>query len=253
MPKVKVVLPQKQALLDAMSVAETSIEAAKYLEKLFRSILTKANLVEKYADLLKKVEEWAQHVEFKLLSTAQPWFGQPVQPDFLNSKIQMAQKAAQELKEMKTALDEDITFHFGISDDSEFRRGYAAGTKSVDAKLVTALDSIYMAWLAENNLGTEKGIVYKTDAKGNFQMNGNEKIKADPEAVKNLIADPEKGLTKFAQAREIELKCVQHAYLTPKAEAQAKAEAQKAVEKIAVQESTNEPTNKPTSGMAGGR
>lgn len=244
MPKSKVVLPQKQALLDAMQVAETSIEAASYLVTEFRSLLTKAKLLETYADLMHKVQDWGEHVAFKLLSSAQPWLGQPVQTDYLNAKINRAEKAVKDLKDMKTGLEEDLSFHFAIGDSSEFRRGYSSGTKAVDAPSVSALDNIYMAWLAENKLGTEQGVVYRTDAKGNFQMNGANKVKADPEVVKKLVVDPEYGLAKYAQNRGIDLKCVQHPYLSPKAEAQAKASAQQAVTQLA--------NETPGSGIGGG-
>ena len=161
MPKT---LPLKEALLNAMSIAESSVEAAQYLATRFKEILIEAKKLDKYRDILTKVENFAQSVSLKLLSSVQPWKGEAAPSStFQNEQLNKTKEAISNLK--STAIGE-VTVHFAINENSQFVRGYTSGNKPVDPKSAAELDKLFTSWLAGNNLVMEGGALFQASSLG---------------------------------------------------------------------------------------
>ena len=72
--------------------------------------------------------------------------------------------------------------------------------KPLDDKAAAAMDKIFNAWLAQNNMISKGGIIYeagndgqiKKDAQGNL-------VNMDPEIIKKKIMSPENGFESFVR------------------------------------------------------
>ena len=190
MPKEKVILPEVEALIAAMEVAERTEEGVKYVVNGFRTILTEGGLLEKYKEMTDKVDEWAKGALFKLQTNEQPWLGETPSSAFAKSKANFADEAAEQLRSMNVGTGgPEVALHFAINEQAQFRRGYASDGNQADQSTVEALDKIYFDWLAKNNFGTENGIVYETLPNGDIKL----EKRADPKAFRDLLMGSRKG------------------------------------------------------------
>lgn len=192
-------LPTRQALLDAMRVGETSVEAAEYMATRFEEILTKAKLLPQCQDMLDKVKEYAQYVSFKLLSSAQVWSGQerPIS-DYQNTQENKAEFLAAHMKGMTEGLKLEIE----IGEGAKILRGFSSNGKMVEGEQLKTSDGLLEGWLAKNNLAISGGAVVKIDNAGN-------RTNTNPEEIRNLINDSEKGVAKYFAEKGVSIDVVQ--------------------------------------------
>lgn len=240
----------KETLLDAMSVAETSIEAADYLVTQFKQLLTDAKMLDKYGDILQKVEDFAKYTKFKLLSNSQPWLGQSAAPsDFKNMQANIAIDEVKKLESLDVGAEKEITFDFAVHDQtSEFQRGC-----SVRQEALGSFDKLFNAWLAEKNLRSTESTLYETTENGQIKQDAQGKpVKANPEEVKKLINDPEQGFAKYMEAKGIKVVCREQEYPTVEKGAQAKQAVKEAIkaapEAVASEEAVEPQTTMRTGG-----
>ncbi|MCL9685159.1 hypothetical protein [Legionella maioricensis] len=225
--KAKRTLPPnlKEILLDAMSVAETSIEAAHYLAVQFKQLLTDAKMLEQCDDIMRKVQDFAKYTEFKLLSSSQPWLGQMAENSaFKNMQANMATEAAKKLESFGLGAGKEISFDFAVNEQtSEFRRGSSEGGKALPSSAVDSVDIAFNAWLAEKNIRSVESALYETTPDGKVKLDAQGKqVKANPEEVTKLINDPEQGFAKYMEAKGIKVSC--HEQEFPTAEKDIKAQ-----------------------------
>lgn len=211
MPGINV--PQTEQILKAMDVGETSTEAADYLVERFTKILAKAKMLDSCQDIVKKVEDYAKFVHFKLTSAAQPWSGVSNQSsDFKNMQENLAVDAVQNLKDsIKGLLSMDIA----ISRDAELLRGYSAGGKEMDAIQVEAMDKLFNSWLADKNIISQDSMLYEVDEQGEIKLDDRgEKVKPDPQELKALMNDSDKGFASYLKSKDkdVAITIQQHEY-----------------------------------------
>lgn len=230
-------LPLKDELIKAMKVAEHSAEAAEYLGDRFTDILVANKMEEQCKEMLAQVKDFVQYVKFKEAATAQPWSGEVASStDFQNMQANIATDTSNKLQGIIAATD-NLKLDLAINDNAELLRGYSGNGEAMDPETVVALDKLFNAWLAQQNLVTKNSTIYevndqgeiKTDAKGNAR-------KANPERVKALIADRQQGLVSYLAKKGITMVAQQHPYPTPQVEQQKQEAVQAAVQ--AVQEQT---------------
>ena len=256
MAKAKKALPAKlkEALLDAMSVAETTIDGADYLATQFKQLLTEANALDDFEDIMKKVEDFAKYTKFKLLSSSQPWLGQMAEDSpFKNMQANLAIDAAKDLGRLNIGVQEEVTFDFAINENnSEFRRG----TSAQEHAAVEALDTTFNAWLAEHNVKSVGSTLYETTPTGKVKQDAQGKqIKVNPEEMKNLITDPEKGFAKYMEAKGIKVVCREQEFPTPEKGIEAQRaikEAIKATPDVSAPEAKTEEVPEPQTTMKSG-
>ena len=196
MPGEKIRLPLKEELLNAMKVAETSTEAADYLVVRFTDILTKAKMLAESQDIIAKVQDYAKYVHFKLLSNAQPWSGESVpSSDFKNMQENLAKDLDKNLQSIEGSLQLDIA----INDQGQLLRGYSADHQTCDFGQVDALDKLFNAWLAKNDVVSKGSMLHACDAEGEIvKQDGLEKT---AEKIKNLIHDKKDGFGAYLEAK----------------------------------------------------
>ena len=124
----KVVLPSKEALLDAMSVATTSSDAAKYLRDRFVEIITGAKMEEAASELISQIHMFADQVTMQLKASSRSWKGETTSPTtFTNLHHELADAAAETLGKSgsEEAAELEHQLNFAIDNDGNFVRGWA--------------------------------------------------------------------------------------------------------------------------------
>ncbi len=233
----------KEILLDAMRVAETSIEAADYLATQFKQILTDAKMLDEYGDILQKVEDFAKYTKFKLLASSQPWLGQPPEAsDFKNMQANMAMDAVKDLESLSVGTEKEVTFDFAINNEtSEFLRGC-----SVQGKALEAFDKLFNSWLAEKNLVSQGSTLHEATANGQIKRDAQGKpVKANPDEVRKLINDPDQGFAKYMETKGIKVTSHEQEFPTVQKGAQVQQAVKEAIkaapEAVASEEAAAEP------------
>lgn len=226
MAKSKIALPSKAKILDVMEMGKPTVEGTMYVVEKVVEVFTQANKQGEFADLIGKVKDWGKENVSRLTLSTQPWLGQtPPSSDFLNAQANKASQAVEALQQSNVGVDKAVTFHFAINDKAELCRGYTfEGTKLDDKDAERSLDDLYIAWLSKNSLGTERGTLYQANEKGEIMKDGaGKQLVADPQMVRDLIADPNKGLGQFMAKEGINLTCQQQQYPAPQAQSTQKA------------------------------
>ncbi len=214
MPKSRLHVPLSSEISEAMKVAETSVEAANYLVERFIAIVKETKMMDKAGELVSKLQDFAKYVDFKLNSSAQPWSGEMGQPSgFENMQDRMGSSA---IETVKTHIHENVQLDMAINDKAELLRGFSSqGEALKDPVIVDALDKIFNAWLAKNNVISKDSSLYKVDINGKILKDANGQVKADVEQVKKLMNDPEKGLANYAESKGLDMTVDNsHAYPT---------------------------------------
>jgi hypothetical protein len=209
--------PTGEAIKKAMEVATTP-EAAEYLAARFLKKITSLGkeLLKQGRPVWENICEWRDNVVLQYSSNGDPWAGKLGVTDFQNLQQNLAQKAAEEIS---SDVKGNIRMDYAINDSSQLIRGYGAENPEEDEAVKNKIgffDKLFNAWLAAKNFisqdstiyeGTEKGEI-RRDAKGN-------PIPADPEKVRELINDSQKGYQKYLKDRGIEAIIQQHDYPAP--------------------------------------
>lgn len=211
----------KEALLDAMKVAETSIEGAEYLATRFKTLLKETKMIDKYKDILQKVEDFAKYTTFKLGSSANPWLGQiNTSSNYKNMQAGIALDAAKALQNISV---QNITFDYAVNEQSQFLRLYSQDGQTLDPKTLESTDKLFNAFLAENNIVSQGSVLYQSTDHGQIKLDaaGN-KARVDAQKFKDLISDPDKGFQKYMAKKGISLISQEQQYPSAQKDAQAK-------------------------------
>jgi len=226
-------LPQKDEILSAMKVAETSVEGAEYLFSRFKKILTEAKILDKSQDMLEVVKNFVDFVRFKLTAREQPWAGQIVKTtDFKNMQENIGYDAAKKLESLlNERQQQDIKLDIAISDSAQLLRGYSAAGKPLDAKTLEFFDKLFNAWLADKGIVSKDSILYEANEYGEIKTDlQGQQIRAQTDEIKQLISDKEVGFEKYLENKGIEISSQQHVYPDAKNEAKKQQEVQQALQ-----------------------
>jgi hypothetical protein len=212
-------IPTPDALNKAIEVACNQIETLKYFATNLHASLEKSGLLKKCEQLILEVEKLVANAQFREDNKGNPWLGNMAQmPDSNETDFNLFQKflattSATELKEDKVILD------CALSDSAEFLRAYSneKGELLEDDEL-NAIDTLFNAWLAENNMISKGGVIYAGTAKGDIL----EDKKGNPVAVpaEKLRAMLDAGdFSQFVQKNNpaVQVNVRLHAYEAPQA------------------------------------
>lgn len=203
----------KEDLLKAMEVGESSVEGASYVATQYQKVVTEARALDRCAAVLNNVYNYARDVAAKLTSGAQSWFAEPVETSGdKNMKVNKASSAAKILEEEH----KKITFGIAVNDQSAFLRGYKVDGQSVSGELAKPYDTVFVGYLAENNIKPENGFLYELDKEG---------VKVNPDKFKELISDPDKGFSQYAASKNLDVAVSQQEYPAPEAQKETRNEA----------------------------
>ena len=195
----KIILPLKEQILQAMKVADNSIEASEYLVQSFKNLLTRAKMTDKASDMLARVERYGELVKMKLSKNRDPWLGEGIEDsEFKNLQENLAQSAAEVLLEQ--GVSEGIDLDLILNDRAELARMYSKSQEFLEPEQMSEYDRLFNAWLAEHDIVTEAGVLYEADANGKILLNKhNEKVRVDSGLFESLLQDPVKGYDNYIQ------------------------------------------------------
>jgi len=179
---------QQKDLEQAMEVASTS-EAAEYLKTRITEILGKAG--EKFQPLIEMVGQFTKATSFQN-SESRIWDGKQERGTIEKIQEGFASESARILKE--SIGNQTISHAVAVSDSSDLMRGFALNNENVDAETARLLDMIFNEWLAEHQVISEDSVLYNLDG-----------TRADPEMVRKLINDPDKGFAQHMKKRGFDL------------------------------------------------
>lgn len=234
----KVWVPLTDQIQKAMEVAETSVEAADYLAQRFRAILKQAKLLDKSQEMLARVDEYVAYVKFKLISNAQPWFGEAAKPsDFKIMQENIGNDAAQAFKAQEVAGS--LRLDYAISEKGDFIRGYSVDGKALPNEALEQCDNLFNAWLADSGYVSKGSVLYPADEKGEIlpeQGSPHERAATISDLIKEEYGN-------FLQEKGIPITIYQQTFPGEAQQKEAKAGITKAAESLAdaVQKEDAEP------------
>ncbi|WP_419419988.1 hypothetical protein ACNVED_01375 [Legionella sp. D16C41] len=189
--------PNKDAILKALEVASLTPEAAAYLYKRLSDTLSKVN-IEASDEVIKRVGKFVKDVNYRFDNRADSWGGnlKAIRTDFQNAQYN---HGISSLKDVSSTLtDGNIKMDFAINDEAQLLRAFSIDGQPLDAQTATALDNLFNAWLAENEMVSKDSVIYESEADGHTKVDKNGKaIKADAERVRQLIADRDQGFGQY--------------------------------------------------------
>ena len=216
-------LPSNESLFVCMKLATTP-EAAEHLHEVLRQRLKQEKVLEKSGPLLDAVQKYAEYVRFKHENPGKAWSGdiQSVQmTDFEKWQTELARISGSEIVELNVLLD------FAVSDKSEFIRGYSSEGQPLQKASGAAMDVLFNAWLAGQQMISKDGVLYESTEKGEIKKDANgQPVKADPEVIKKLLSDEMKGFPNYAEQRKegVKVTAQGHPYTAPAQEKGTEAE-----------------------------
>lgn len=199
----KSVLFTREALVAAMEVAKGSVVAAGYLLSQGKKIFTAAKKNEEFKELISKLESFVSQVEMQLMVDTGAWSGKETPSSTFHSyQSEIAEEAAKILGGIQISEKASSThkLSYAFDDSGHFVRGWG----KLDSKATNALDKLFNAWLALNDIVSKGGSLYQADNKGHIlaDAQGKEKL-VDPVSFKSLIDDPARGFKFYADKKGV--------------------------------------------------
>ena len=190
-------VPSQQSLMNAMQVATTA-DAAQYLYERFKDRVEQAKLGEKLATLVQEVSQFADYVVLQRTSNAKPWTGDSNIPSgFENLQQNLAASVVQKVS------DEPITLDYAVSSDSQFIRGYSSEEGGLDEEKTASMDTLFNAWLVDNQMINQDGVIYEVDKDGQIKVDSQgQPRRVDPDKLRALVRDPSDGFGAYVSAKQ---------------------------------------------------
>jgi PPE-repeat protein len=182
-----------------METAAGSVDAAHYFVERY-----KENLGRKAPpSLIAKLDEWEKLVTAGLSESNTSWDGEFVNRTLLaNSLINLSEAAIQTSNIIGT---ENLHLDFAISNESQFLRGYSSNKDPLNEADLEAMDLSFNAWLAEQDIIIEDGVLYQMETQ-------DKRYKVDPVKMVELIKEDSNGFIPYMHKKGIELTIDQHEY-----------------------------------------
>ncbi len=215
-------LPSAETLTQCMRLSSTA-EAATYLYQQAKVLLASLLSQEPVRKVVGVLEAHANNVEMiKGKGTDNLWAGKQLPTDFEEVQRKSAADAGEAIKKIvgdkpisKLALD------FAVSNASQLLRGYSINGKSLGGDLVAAMDKLFNAWLADNNMLSKGGVIFEGTKDGQIKQDGQgNPVKADAENLREKIVNKEDGFEPYVQkhSKSTQITIQQQPYPTQQAE-----------------------------------
>lgn len=193
-------LPNADAITKCMNLSTTP-EAAEYLKNSATELYVNAGLSndESIKDVLEILRA---HEDYITLTSdnRNTWAGKPPATVFEKRQEDLAAQASKIIGEKVS----NVRLDFAISEDSQLLRGYSSNGEALHESDVAAMDKLFNACLAANNMISKDGTIYKGIKTGEIQKDANgELVKADPKDVKATIDGFERYVQKTNKSAQI--------------------------------------------------
>lgn len=211
-------VPEASDLEQAMKMATQSPEGADYFAERLESILDKFKLSKKHSNLIEQAHNFAQQVKALYSNQGENWDGIELPSTNLDKVVRdLAESANQHLKEQ---IKKDISMDYAIGDDAEILRSYSSEGSVIENPEEQAwLDSMLNAWLSDNGIITDDGVLYEKGSDSRFKTDQQgEPLRADANKVKDLFSN--KSFDNYMKNKGFDMSTQQQDY--PKEEVTAK-------------------------------
>jgi hypothetical protein len=162
-------IPTPDALNKVLEVVGNKFETLQYFATNLHASLEKSGLVKECKQLLQEVENLVANAQFREDNKGNPWLGDTSQMPAINeTDFNLFQKflattSATELKGKEVILD------CALSDSAEFLRAYSnAKGELLEDEELNAMDTLFNAWLAENDMISKGGVIYAGTTNGDI-------------------------------------------------------------------------------------
>lgn len=217
----KASLPSPESLNKAVEVASNQLETLQYLAANLYTSLEKSGLVKECAQLIDEVGKLVANAQFNADNQVNAWLGNVKKvlaansiSDFASFHNFLASMSASELKQQAVFLD------CALSDSSEFIRGYSNETGDVlEGDELQAMDTLFNAWLAENDMLSKGGVIYQATAHGDIAQDKKGNALIVPAEKLRTLLDKTTEFADFVQKNNkgVQVAVRVHPYDTPTA------------------------------------
>lgn len=219
-------VPDSNQIKAIMKLVERSPEGADYFCQRLETSFKNAGVLDKpvFNSMLDRVSSFRDQVRFNSELGADPWAAQNISATvYKDFHVHLAALAGIEVKHQ---LSGDLGVEVAVGNDGKILRAFIDGDQPIsDTNLQEALDKLFNAWLAENNIKTKGSVLYEATIDGKIrQKEGGGDMVADAKKVEALLRDANKGLQSYFEERGIPTKEVIQRDYSKVAEASAPAQ-----------------------------
>lgn len=197
-PDAHVRIPERKELLKIFELVGVNVEAAEYFLQKFTEMVNQAGLQETSAKLIKQMQDFVTMLRYRSEGGTDPWKGDTPSNGFSNMHERLANDAVAVLGE---AGVDSVNMDMAFNDLSEMLRGYKSEGKPLNPKLQEALDKLFNAWLAKDNIVTKNSTLYECNSDGTIKKDANgHEVRANTEKIKEKI----EGLIAFIRDKGVQ-------------------------------------------------
>lgn len=165
----------------------------KTLMYLQSSLNEKTGKAEEFTDLRVAVNKLVENALFQVKRLVQldPWSGAAGLVDKLRAYFSATEFGAfQEFIAATSARNiaaEEITLDYAVGKSSQFMRAYTSEGNMLTGEALDAMDTLFNAWLAKNNMISEGGVIYEGLNTGEIKKVDGVNVRVNPEKLLALL------------------------------------------------------------------
>lgn len=203
--------PTKKDFQACFEIATTP-DGADYMlqqyEKRLATFPERNNSEEPVVAMKDVIARFASNVHLQRDNRPNAWNGDPVvKTDFQNFQTNLANNAANSLSK---SAKESIQMSFAVSNEANVLRRFSVNAQKADTATTNHMDVLFNACLAENQLSSCDGAIYKINDNGEILKNqNNEDQRASAEDVQKVILEK---LPLFLKEKDIDIKIKQQKF-----------------------------------------
>lgn len=192
-------------VVPAVEVARSTEEGALYLAERARS---EYNYPEN-TDILNSLDNIAETAKRQRVDSMGGWRGVLPQPNsFANVEESVVKDAKTVLDNLLKSQEDvaatqdilsDVNVKISVDEQSRLMRGYQQhDTKPVEPELQNVLDGVFSAWIINEHMSNQDGVLYEATEKGEIKHGPNgESVKVSPQHFKEEVENPTRGLEQY--------------------------------------------------------
>lgn len=198
-------LPNGESLNKLLQVLTTK-EAAEYFSKEYIQDLVGAKKDKEFAALIDEVKDFPIKVAMQESTDGSEWDGKKPLAPFQRFQANLSNAA-----DATAPSGKDIMFGYIIDDQSNYLGGFVADKKTMDEAGTQAMNVHFNSWLAAQNKSKQDGVIYEATTSGQILMGEKgEPLKANPDELRALIEDKDKGFSQFMSERDDSIRLATH-------------------------------------------
>ncbi|MBA3537649.1 MAG: hypothetical protein H0T84_13750 [Tatlockia sp.] len=200
------------ALIEVVTEPESVDYACVKFDQKFKSL--GKNMVEEAKPMRATLEEHRRNIHLQRSPQEKQWAGLLPESDYRNYQTGRAAIAGRSLQTNNIV---EVQVDYAISNSSQFLRAYSSKESPLEIDSQISVDELLSTYLSKNNLfaevRAEGTFIYENDGNGHIRLDEqNNPLNADPERVRELLQDKNKGFQKYLQEHGIKSNLNNHPF-----------------------------------------